>query len=242
MIEESTNANSPSISRVVGLALSLSRRSFFIPPKRSTRIQATCSPSICGVFFGAFFQTGEVPRNPEQYCGSPFVHDIQVAFLSAARRSTISNPLSGRSCGSFRTRQPAGWFMYAYSRHAGMTELARPRRAGDACFWMMPPWRGTRSRKGPAGAAGVAVRRGIQRGRWSQSAVDSPCDADPGAPATLRTSLIGAPLRLAYEHGASRRVSGEIGPHASTVSPDYGEPARVSEPPPPADVRRSAGG
>ncbi len=74
-------------------------------------------------------ETGELPLwNPEQYAGSPFVHDIQVGLFYPPNLPFyfISEPAIGpvASWLVFLHVLLAGWFMFAYARHAGLGELA----------------------------------------------------------------------------------------------------------------------
>ncbi len=72
-------------------------------------------------------ETGELPLwNPEQYAGSPFVHDIQVGLfyppnlpLYFIGESAIGPVLSWLV---FAHVVLAGWLMYGYARHSGLGE------------------------------------------------------------------------------------------------------------------------
>jgi hypothetical protein len=88
-------------------------------------------------------QTGELPLwNPEQYAGSPFVHDIQVGLFYPPNLPLYFLPESAVgpfvSWLVFAHVVLAGWLMYAYARHAGMGELAA--FTAGAGYMLAPRW------------------------------------------------------------------------------------------------------
>lgn len=125
-------------------------------------------------------ETGELPLwNPEQYAGSPFVHDIQVGLfypphlpLYALSESAVGPFLSWLV---FAHVLLAGWLMYAYARHAGFGGLAA--FVAGAGYMFAPRWMMQLFLAGHTVTAGIAwiplvllcVERAIQgRGlRWA---------------------------------------------------------------------------
>src|SRR4051812_22168218 len=88
-------------------------------------------------------ETGELPLwNPEQYAGSPFVHDIQVGLFYPPHLPLYVLP--ERAVGPFLSWLVfahvllAGGLMYAYARHAGMSRLAA--FTAGAGFMLAPRW------------------------------------------------------------------------------------------------------
>jgi hypothetical protein len=122
-------------------------------------------------------ETGELPLwNPEQYAGSPFVHDIQVGLFYPPHLPLyfISEPAVGpfMSWLVFAHVVLAGWLMYAYGRHAGMDEIAA---IVAGCGYMLAPrWMAQLFLAGHTVTIGLAwlplillcVERAIQRRRW----------------------------------------------------------------------------
>src|SRR5262245_52443363 len=88
-------------------------------------------------------ETGELPLwNPEQYAGSPYVHDIQVGLFYPPHLPLyfISEPAIGPflSWLVFAHVLLAGWLMYAYARHAGLGELGA--FTASVGFMLSPRW------------------------------------------------------------------------------------------------------
>jgi len=123
-------------------------------------------------------ETGELPLwNPEQYSGSPFVHDIQVGLFYPLHLPLyfISEPAIGPfvSWLLFLHVLLAGSFMYAYARHAGMSELAA--FVAGVGFMLSPRWMMQLFLAGHVVTQGICwlplvllcVERAIQRKRWS---------------------------------------------------------------------------
>lgn len=123
-------------------------------------------------------ETGELPLwNPEQYAGSPFVHDIQVGLFYPPNLPLyfISEPAIGPfvSWLVFVHVLLAGWFMYAYSRHAGLGELAA--FVAGVGYMLSPRWMLQLFEAGHTVTQGICwlplillcVERAIIRKRWS---------------------------------------------------------------------------
>jgi hypothetical protein len=123
-------------------------------------------------------ETGELPLwNPEQYAGSPFVHDIQVGLFYPPNLPLyfISEPAIGPfvSWLVFVHVLLAGWFMYAYSRHAGLGELAA--FVAGVGYMLSPRWMLQLFEAGHTITQGICwlplillcVERAIIRKRWS---------------------------------------------------------------------------
>jgi Bacterial membrane protein YfhO len=121
-------------------------------------------------------ETGELPLwNPEQYAGSPFVHDIQVGLFYPPHLPLyfLSEPAVGQflSWLVFAHVVLAGWLMYAYCRHAGMGELGA--FAAGCGYMLAPRWMMQLFLAGHTVTAGLAwlplvllcVERSIA-GRW----------------------------------------------------------------------------
>jgi hypothetical protein len=122
-------------------------------------------------------ETGELPLwNPEQYAGSPFVHDIQVGLfyppnfpLYVLTESAVGPFLSWLV---FAHVVLAGWLMYAYARHAGLGELAG--FTAGAGYMLAPRWMMQLFLAGHTVTAGIAwiplvlvcVERAILRRSW----------------------------------------------------------------------------
>ena len=122
-------------------------------------------------------ETGELPLwNPDQYAGSPFVHDIQVGLfypphlpLYVMPESAVGPFLSWLVFGHVLF---AGWLMYAYGQHAGLGELAA--FATGAGYMLAPRWMMQLFLAGHTVTAGIAwlplvvlcVERAIQRRSW----------------------------------------------------------------------------
>lgn len=122
-------------------------------------------------------ETGELPLwNPDQYAGSPFVHDIQVGLFYPPHLPLYSIPESAvgpfLSWLVFAHVLLAGWLMYAYGRHAGLGELAA--FAAGAGYMLAPRWMMQLLLAGHTVTAGIAwlplvilcVERAIQRRSW----------------------------------------------------------------------------
>jgi len=123
-------------------------------------------------------ETGEVPLwNPEQYAGSPFVHDIQVGLFYPPHLPLyfMSEPAVGpfMSWLVFAHVVLAGWLMYAYGRHAGMGDVAA---LVAGCGYMLAPrWMMQLFLAGHTVTIGLAwlplvllcVERSLQRRRWT---------------------------------------------------------------------------
>jgi hypothetical protein len=122
-------------------------------------------------------ETGELPLwNPEQYAGSPFVHDIQVGLFYPPNLSLYVLPES--AVGSFLSWLVfahvvlAGWLMYAYARHAGLGELAG--LTAGAGYMLAPRWMMQLFLAGHTVTIGIAwiplvllcVERAILRRSW----------------------------------------------------------------------------
>jgi len=122
-------------------------------------------------------ETGELSLwNPEQYAGSPFVHDIQVGLFYPPHLPLyfISEPTVGpfMSWLVFAHVVLAGWLMYAYGRHAGLDDVAA---LVAGCGYMLAPrWMMQLFLAGHTVTIGLAwlplvllcVERAIQRRRW----------------------------------------------------------------------------
>jgi len=123
-------------------------------------------------------ETGELPLwNPEQYAGSPFVHDIQVGLfypphlpLYFLSESAVGPFLSWLVFGHVVL---AGWLTYAYARHAGLGELAA---FIAGCGYMLAPrWLMQLFLAGHTVTCGICwlplvilcVERAMERGRWT---------------------------------------------------------------------------
>ncbi|HEX3148277.1 MAG TPA: YfhO family protein [Gemmataceae bacterium] len=122
-------------------------------------------------------ETGELPLwNPEQYAGSPFVHDIQVGLFYPPNLPLyfISEPAIGTflSWLVFVHVLLAGWLMYAYARHTGMGELAA--FTAGVGFMLSPRWMMQLFLAGHTVTQGICwtplvilcVERSIQRRSW----------------------------------------------------------------------------
>jgi hypothetical protein len=122
-------------------------------------------------------ETGELPLwNPEQYAGSPFVHDIQVGLFYPPNLPLYFLPES--AVGPFLCWLVfahvvlAGWLMYAYARHAGLSELAGFTAA--AGYMLAPRWMMQLLLAGHTVTVGIAwiplvllcVERAILRRSW----------------------------------------------------------------------------
>src|SRR5262245_16420082 len=123
-------------------------------------------------------ETGELPLwNPEQYAGSPFVHDIQVGLFYPPNLPLyfVSEPAVGPflSWLVFAHVVLAGWLMYTYAGHAGMGELAA---FTAGCGYMLAPrWMMQLFLAGHTVTAGICwiplvllcVEKAIQGRRWA---------------------------------------------------------------------------
>jgi hypothetical protein len=122
-------------------------------------------------------ETGELPLwNPEQYAGSPFVHDIQVGLFYPPHLPLYVLP--GSAVGPFLSWLVfahillAGWLMYAYARHAGLGELAA--FTAGAGYMLAPRWMMQLFLAGHTVTIGIAwiplvllcVERAIERRNW----------------------------------------------------------------------------
>src|SRR5262245_53730633 len=123
-------------------------------------------------------ETGELPLwNPEQYAGSPFVHDIQVGLFYPPHLPLyfISESAIGPfiSWLLFAHVLLAGWLMYAYARHAGLTELAA--FVAGVGFMLSPRWMMQIFLAGHVITQGICwlplillcIERAIVRKKWS---------------------------------------------------------------------------
>ncbi len=123
-------------------------------------------------------ETGELPLwNPEQYSGSPFVHDIQVGLFYPPHLPLyfVSEPAIGPfvSWLLFVHVLLAGCFMFAYARHAGLSELAA--FVAGVGFMLSPRWMMQLFLAGHIVTQGICwlplvllcVERAFQRKRWS---------------------------------------------------------------------------
>jgi hypothetical protein len=191
-------------------------------------------------------ETGEVPLwNPEQYAGSPFVHDIQVGLFYPPHVPlyVISEPAIGPylSWLVFAHVVMAGWLMFAYARHAGMGELAA--FVAGVGFMLSPRWMMQLFLAGHTITQGICwlplvllcVERAIQRGRISWAVGGGLAYAmmilGTHPQWTFYASLLIGfwPLRLVHERRLASlpRKRGEEPAPASLIA-DYGEPGRVS--------------
>ena len=122
-------------------------------------------------------ETGELPLwNPEQYAGSPFVHDIQVGLFYPPHLPLYVLPESAvgpfLSWLVFAHVVLAGWLMYAYGRHAGLGEL--PAFVAGAGYMLAPRWLMQLFLAGHTVTVGIAwvplvllcVERAIVRRNW----------------------------------------------------------------------------
>jgi len=123
-------------------------------------------------------ETGELPLwNPEQYAGSPFVHDIQVGLFYPPHLPLYV--LGESAVGPFMSWLVfshvvlAGWLMFAYARHAGLGASAA---FVAGCGYMLAPrWMMQLFLAGHTVTIGLAwlplvllcIERAIQRRRWS---------------------------------------------------------------------------
>ncbi|HKA06435.1 MAG TPA: hypothetical protein VKD71_04205, partial [Gemmataceae bacterium] len=123
-------------------------------------------------------ETGELPLwNPEQFAGSPFVHDIQVGLFYPPHLPLyfISEPAVGPylSWLVFGHVVLAGWLMYAYARHAGLGEL--PAFVAGCGYMLAPRWLMHLFLAGHTVTIGICwlplvvlcVERAIERRRWT---------------------------------------------------------------------------
>src|SRR5262245_30565640 len=195
-------------------------------------------------------ETGELPLwNPEQYAGSPFVHDIQVGLFYPPNLPLyfLNEPAVGPfvSWLVFAHVVLAGWLMYAYARHAGLGE-AGAFTAG--CGYMLAPrWMMQLFIAGHTVSAGICwiplvllcVERAIQGRGWRWAVGGGVAYAllilGTHPQWTFYGSLlIGLwPLRL-----LSRPAENLEGHRSESLSADYAEPSAprvaVSTPSPPA--------
>src|SRR5262245_53640982 len=123
-------------------------------------------------------ETGELPLwNPEQFAGSPFVHDIQVGLfypphlpLYFMSESAVGPFLSWLAFGHVVL---AGWLMYAYARHAGLGEL--PAFVAGCGYMLAPRWLMQLFLAGHTVTIGICwlplvmlcVERAIERRQWA---------------------------------------------------------------------------
>jgi hypothetical protein len=123
-------------------------------------------------------ETGELPLwNPEQFAGSPFVHDIQVGLFYPPHLPLyfISESVVGpfMSWLVFGHVVLAGWLMYAYARHAGLGEL--PAFVAGYGYMLAPRWLMQLFLAGHTVTIGICwlplvilcVERAIDRRRWA---------------------------------------------------------------------------
>jgi uncharacterized membrane protein len=187
-------------------------------------------------------ETGELPLwNPEQYAGSPFVHDIQVGLfypphlpLYFISESAIGPFLSWLV---FAHVLLAGWLMYAYARHAGLGELAA--FTAGVGYMLSPRWMMQLFLAGHTVTQGICwvplvllcVERAIQRKNWTWAVGGGVAYAmlilGTHPQWTFYASLLIGfwPLRLL----ASReRQRPELVQSGANLAADYGEPGCVS--------------
>src|SRR5262245_45432232 len=194
-------------------------------------------------------ETGELPLwNPEQYAGSPFVHDIQVGLFYPPNLPLyfVSEPAVGPflSWLVFAHVVLAGWLMYTYAGHAGMGELAA---FTAGCGYMLAPrWMMQLFLAGHTVTAGICwiplvllcVEKAIQGRRWAWAVGGGVAYAlfvlGTHPQWTFYGSLlIGLwPLRLLSDVPVSREAG-----RSDSLAADYGEQSRrqgpVTSPSPP---------